>query len=248
MRLRKWILPAILIVLVFAVAGFVIWGSNAQAPMPEAVQALNSDQEVTVEQEEWLVFMPEGQAANTGLVFYPGGRVDYRAYAPLASEIAAQGYLVVIVPMPLNLAVLGGERAGDVIAAYPEIERWAIGGHSLGGAMAARYAHVHPEQIDGLILWAAYPPEGNDLSGRDLAVLSLYGTRDGLASPAEIEASRALLPPDAQVVAIAGANHAGFGRYGPQPGDLPADITLEEQQLRVSAETLALLGSIIESP
>ena len=75
------------------------------------------------------------------MIFYPGGRVDPRSYAPAARAIAAQGYLAVITPMPLNLAVFTPGRAAQVIAAYPEIHTWAIGGHSLGGAMAANFSH-----------------------------------------------------------------------------------------------------------
>ena len=103
--------------------------------------------------------------------------MDARSYAPAARAIAAQGYLVVIVPMPFNLAVFKPAAAEAVIAAHPEIEHWAIGGHSLGGAMAANYVYTHPDAVQGLVLWAAYPAGNNSLADRQLAVVSIYGTQ-----------------------------------------------------------------------
>ena len=159
----------------------------------------------------------------------------WRAKSPEA------GYLTVIAPMPLHLAVLAPGRAAQVIEAHPEISVWAMGGHSLGGAMAANYVYGHPREIDGLALWAAYPAEGNDLSGLDVAVVSISATRDGLATPAKIEATRHLLPADTQWVVIEGGNHAQFGAYGEQSGDLIAQIPREEQHRQIVNATLALM-------
>jgi pimeloyl-ACP methyl ester carboxylesterase len=172
--------------------------------------------------------------------------VDPRAYAPTARALAEEGYLVVIVPMPLNLAILAPGRATEVMADLPGIERWAVGGHSLGGAMAANYVHSNPEAAHGLVLWAAYPTASDDLSGYQLAASSIYGTRDGLATPDEIDASRPLLPPDTLWVAMEGGNHAQFGWYGPQPGDNEPAISREEQQAQIVAATLQLLQQVDE--
>lgn len=252
-----WLLLA-LVVLAGAFSTWALTGPRAEAV---ALAALGGDgdggfyglgydgvgyEAVAVEQDRWLVFAPVAQPPTTGLILYPGARVDPRAYAVAARMIAAAGYRVVIVPMPLNLAVLGANRADDVIAAYPEVSHWAIGGHSLGGAMAALYAYDHPEAIAGLLLWAAYPATSNDLSGRDLAVVSLYGTRDGVATPEQFEASRALLPVSTQFIAIEGGNHAGFGRYGPQAGDLGAEISAGEQERQVVSGSLELLKAMVE--
>jgi pimeloyl-ACP methyl ester carboxylesterase len=207
----------------------------------EAIAAINSDDLVRVETDPWLVFRPILKEPRTGLIPYPGGRVDPRAYAPAAAAIAQEGNLVVVVPMPLDLAVLAPDRADDVVAAFPDIERWAVGGHSLGGAMAANYAHSNPEAVQGLVLWAAYPTGSDNLSGYQLAASSIYGTREGLETEDEILASRDLLPPDTHWIATEGGNHARFGWYGPQAGDKEATIGREEQQARVVAATLQLL-------
>jgi pimeloyl-ACP methyl ester carboxylesterase len=232
------------VIIVAAVVGFVAWGETPARPMAEALAALQSDSQVTVTVGEWLTFTPADSQPTTGLVFYPGGRVDYRAYAPAAHQIAAQGYLVVIVRMPLNLAVLDPGAAVKVIAAYPEIQHWAVGGHSLGGAMAANYAKNHPDTVDGLALWAAYPASSDDLSASGLHVVSIFASLDGLATGEKIDASRPLLPADTVWVSIAGGNHAQFGWYGDQAGDNPATISRQEQQDQVIQATVNLLESI----
>jgi pimeloyl-ACP methyl ester carboxylesterase len=232
-------------ILVFvAIAGFVIWGLTPAQPMPEALQAMQPDAQISVTDESWLVFTPTDSQPTTGLIFYPGGHVDYRAYAPAARQIAEQGYLVVIVPMPLNLAVLDAGAAADVIAAYPEIEHWVVAGHSLGGAMAANFVNRNRNAVDGLALWAAYPAESDDLSASNLPVTSIYGTQDGLSDGEKIDASRSLLPADTTWVPIIGGNHAQFGWYGDQSGDNPAEITRQDQQAQIVAAMLAFLESI----
>jgi len=225
-----WVL---LLIPVLLVVGFVVWAETPLGPMPEALAALESDALVQVEQGEWYVFRPVELEPIAGVIIYPGGRVDPRSYAPMARALAEQGYLAVIVPMPLNLAVFDPGAAEQVIAAYPQIASWAVGGHSLGGAMAANFARQNPALLAGLFLWAAYPASSDDLSGLDLQVISIYGTLDGLATGDKIEASRPLLPPDTIWTPIEGGNHAQFGWYGDQPGDNPATISREEQQMQI---------------
>ena len=242
-KLKRW-LGLLFLLLLLSLAGFVVWASTPSSPMPEALAALQSDAQVQVETEPWLIFRPVGGKPAVGLILYPGGRVDPRAYAPAARAIAAEGYLVVLVPVPLNLAFFGPDRAAEVMAAFPEVKRWAIGGHSLGGAMAARFAHRHPSAVQGLVLWASYPAASDDLSARELAVVSIYGTRDGRATEEKIATLRPLLPAKTRWVAIAGGNHAQFGWYGPQSGDNPATISREAQQQEVVAATPALLANL----
>lgn len=241
LKRRWWLIFTLPLILALVFLG---WALLAPGPMPEALAALQSDQQVTVQQSSWVVFQPAATTPATGLIIYPGGRVDERAYAPLAHALAARGYLVVLVPMPLNFAVFAPDRATEVIAAFPSIRHWAIGGHSLGGAMAAQFAHNHPEQIAGLVLWASYPSDGTPLTDQPLQVVSIYGTRDGVATPTEIDESRPLLPPSTQWVAIEGGNHSQFGWYGFQSGDQAATISREEQQAQAVAATLALLQKL----
>ena len=238
-----WVLA---VVLILAGVGFFLWASADADPMPEALTALEPDSQVRVETSPWLVFQPVNQEPTVGLILYPGARVDPRAYAPAARAIAEQGYLTVIVPMPLNLAVLAPGRATEVMRAFPDIESWAVGGHSLGGAMAASFAHKNADTVGGLVLWAAYPAGSDDLSRTQLQATSIYGTRDGLTTLEEVDSSRPLLPPDTQWTAIEGGNHAQFGWYGSQSGDNEATISREEQQAQIVAATLRLLQQLEE--
>jgi pimeloyl-ACP methyl ester carboxylesterase len=245
-RLPIWarILLAVFGLLVVVTVGFVIWGSTPAKPMPEALTALQSDARVQVTSGAWLTFHPANGQPQTGLILYPGGRVDYRAYAPEGRDIAAEGYLVVIVHMPLNLAVFNPGAAAAVIAAHPEIQYWAVGGHSLGGSMAANFVYTHPGTVQGLVLWASYPAASNSLRQAGAQVLSISGTLDGLSTPDKIENSRALLPEETAWVVIEGADHAGFGWYGDQPGDTPAAITRGEQQKHIVQATVDFLKKL----
>jgi hypothetical protein len=238
------ILAALLGILLIGVLGFVFWASATPEPMPQAIAALASDENVSVSQDEWLVFTPADGKADAGLIFYPGGKVDPVSYAPAARSIAEAGYQVVIVPMPLNLAFFSPDKADEVIAEFPEVNRWGIAGHSLGGSMAARFVYEHPGEIGGLALWAAYPAGTDDIGDRTLPVTVIFGTQDGLASLDEIEGGRPLLPPKGRWVPIEGGNHAQFGWYGPQSGDNPATISRENQQEQIVEAMLDLLGSL----
>ncbi len=244
MRKSLRVLIVIIALLVVITGAFVAWGETPAKPMPQALAALQSDAQVTVKTGEWLEFTPTASTPTTGFIIYPGGRVDYRAYAPQAHAIAAQGYLVVIVRVPLNLAVFKPAAAADVIAAHPEIKIWAVGGHSLGGAMAASFAHSHPDTLAGLVLWGSYPAGSSDLSKSGLKVISISGTQDGLSTPDKITASQSLLPPDTVWVLINGGNHAQFGWYGPLAGDSTATISREEQQSQIVQATVDFLSGL----
>jgi pimeloyl-ACP methyl ester carboxylesterase len=237
----KIILFILLLSLAIVLAGFVIWAETPLGPMPEALAALETDSVVRVETEPWLEFWPQETSPVSGIIIYPGGRVDPRSYAPAARALAEEGYLAVITPMPLNLAVLDSGVAAGVVAAYPEIETWVVGGHSLGGSMAATYAEANADVVDGLALWASYPADDALSSRTEPAVLSIYATNDGLSTLEEIDASRADLPPQTRWVEIAGGNHAQFGWYGDQPGDGQATISRPDQQAQTVAATADLL-------
>ena len=149
-------------------------------------------------------------------MFYPGARVDARAYAHLLAPLARAGVLVVVLKEPFGIALTDAGQASAPMSVHPEIRSWAVGGHSLGGVAAASYADDHP-QVKALVLYAAYPSSA--LSRRDLKVLSVSGSADGLATPAKVDAARADLPPATRYVVVVGGVHAFFGDYGVQPGD-----------------------------
>ncbi len=224
-------------VLAVGAAGFVIWCIAAPQYGEHAQAALQSDQFVTITEDDGFTYTPI-DPNGVGLIFYPGARVRPGSYAMEMHNIASQGYLVVVPKMPLNMAWSDIDRADDIMADYPEIETWVIGGHSLGGAMAGSYANKNAEKLDGLMFWASYPPKSDDLSQSELPVISISGEFDGLSTPAKIDASKPILPADAQFVQIKGANHAQFGDYGKQAGDDDATIPPEQQWDEITQITL----------
>jgi len=240
-RLLLRIAAATLLLVLAGLAYFLVSGPRAE---PAALAALVPDETLVLRDEGWLTLAPRGAAPAAGLVFYPGGLVPTEAYAPLARAVAAEGYLVALLRMPLNLAVLDSGRALAVLESYPEVGPWVIAGHSLGGSMAARFAADHAQDVDGLLLLAAWPEESVDLSSSSLAVTSVYGSEDGLATPGEVLAAAPRLPADTVFIRIEGGNHAQFGRYGRQNGDREALIPPEAQQLQTVAATLALLRRV----
>jgi len=217
----------------------------ALTPLPadsEARGALRSDEVVAVSRtDSGYEFRTADETPTVGLIFYPGGRVEAEAYAPLAREVAELGYLVTIVEMRLDLAVLSPDRADEVIAGHPEVVTWTIGGHSLGGAMAARYADMNPDTIRGLVLLASYPPKSTDLRDQEIRVTSVFGSSDGVLDPEDFEDATDRLPADTNYIRLEGGNHAQFGSYGPQSGDNPARMSAEDQRwhaVNAIAETL----------
>ena len=179
-------------------------------------------------------FVP--QEPSAGLIFYPGGKVEHAAYAPLLRACAEQGLLCALVRMPGNLAVLGANAADGLQEKHPKITTWYIAGHSLGGAMAANYVVSHSDDYSGLILLAAYSTK--DLTQTPLRVLSVYGSEDRVLNRDAYKKNWANLPAGTTEVILEGGCHAQFGSYGSQDGDGTPTISGEEQ-IRQTTEAIA---------
>lgn len=175
---------------------------------------------------------------NIGFIFYPGAKVEYTAYSPILNTLSQSGITCYLVNMPLNFAIFNIDAAKDIMAEHPEIDSWYIGGHSLGGAMAANYCVANIDQFDGLILCASTCT--NDITASDLAVLNIYGSNDTVLSDKAKNNNIVNLPSDTQTVIIDGGNHAYFGSYGEQKGDGIATITAEKQQ-EITSEAIQSL-------
>jgi hypothetical protein len=242
-RPRRRTVGLVLLALVAVLVAGGAWYVQPQPLLPEATASLATTPDVVfAETGGRLEWAPADGEYDVGLVVYPGGKVPPAAYGPLAREIASAGYLVIIVPVPFNLAVLGIDAAGGAIEAHPEVATWALGGHSLGGSMAAQYAGSHPGSIAGLALWAAYA--ATDLSAQSIRAVTIYGTLDAGAARMTGPEAHAALPPGATWVPIEGGNHEQMGWYTGQPNDPPATISRQAQQHAVAEATAALLGSL----
>ena len=225
----------ILTVIIFLTLACFLYVSDYYPADTGAIDAFSADVSVSgqVPQEGMIVYAPE--EAEAGLIFYPGGKVEYTAYEPLMMACAEKGILCILLEMPGNLAVLNPNAADGVIEQYPEIESWYIGGHSLGGSMAANYAAKHSSELDGLILLAAYST--SDLKDTSLKVLSVYGGEDRVLNAEKYAENKKNLPEDFTEVIINGGCHAGFGMYGTQDGDGVPELSSEEQ-IQIASEEI----------
>ena len=222
---KKKIALAAILVLLLAAGCF--WYINDYYKSDVVMQQyFQDDSIVEMEETDYGLYM-DGPRDESALIFYPGAKVEYTAYVPLLCQLAEKGVDVCLIKMPCNLAFLGQNKAEDVMKKY-EYEKWYLGGHSLGGAMAAYYAANHLDDLEGLILLAAYSTK--DLQEDDFSVISLYGSEDGVLNMDKIEDGRAYMPENYTEICIEGGNHAQFGNYGMQKGDGTAFISRQEQQ------------------
>ncbi len=222
-----------MIVLAALAGTFVVYTGDYYRADDTALRALESGDDVQVVGTGYG-YLFDGPSQDAALVFYPGGRVEAEAYAPFLRRLAAAGVDACLVRMPFRLALFGIDSADAVIAQH-DYARWYVGGHSLGGAMAAAYATHHGEALAGVVLCAAYPTGALD---KHMTEICVYGSEDGVLNRKRFEAARAYAPEAYCERIIEGGNHARFGNYGPQKGDGAATISAEEQQ-RAAAEYIA---------
>lgn len=235
--MKKRILSGLVLFLSVCMIGCAVMYVRAFYPAQDAALAcLASLREgVCVEhRSDGWAFVP--QEVSAGLVFYPGGNVAAESYAPLMEALAARGILGVLLKMPASLAILDMDAAEGIQAAYPAVQRWYIGGHSLGGYAASTYLGDAHEKYEGLILLAAYTQ--TDLTDTKLDVLSIYGSEDGVLSRERYQAGLPLLPEGYEELIIDGGCHSYFGAYGMQSGDGVPAVTREEQ-IAITADAVA---------
>ncbi|WBM80992.1 alpha/beta hydrolase [Cryobacterium breve] len=245
-RHRGWkVIRGVLGVLSLGVIALAWWLVPSTAVEP-ALSAMNSDARVTVsETADQIVLQPTGAVSEVGVFFQPGARVDARAYAAVLRPLAEAGHVVVIPKQPFGIAFLSTGAFGSARAAHAPVTRWVVGGHSLGGTVAAldaqSFAGASTESVVGLLFFASYP--ANDLSGLNANVLSISGANDGLATPDKISASKASLPADAGYLVIEGGVHAFFGDYGQQSGDGEPSVSQDAARAEISAASVGFVNA-----
>jgi hypothetical protein len=196
---------------------------------------------------DYEVYYSGASVPANALLMVPGGLVDPHVYSCWIDQLVSQDpdIAVVLMKYPSNLAITYMKKAMKVVDERTEFSHWVIGGHSLGGVVAASLVYDHRDDFDGLVLLASWSRAATDLSGWDRPVLSIYASEDQLATGKEIQDNSIYLPPGIAVetpgdlagisaqtayFGIAGGNHSGFGCYGPQKGDGEALIMPAEQQ------------------
>ncbi len=195
-----------------------------------ATWELGSTSRFTEKSDHFEISNTTCSSTPIGFIFYPGGLVKPAAYIPLAAALAKDCHKVLVAKMPFDLAVLNSDLANGLQDQYAsQTQKWLMGGHSLGGAMAAKVIKNNTHRYQGLVLLAAYPAESDSLANTDVPVLSVSASNDGLATPAKVEATKGYLPESTTYIQIAGGNHAQFGDYGPQANDGEATISGPDQ-------------------
>ena len=230
-----WIASATLL-LALIIGGCAIYVSDYYRADLDAIAVFSSELSVTRTVVSDGVIAYGNSTSEAGFIFYPGGKVEYTAYEPLMIELASRGVLCVLLEMPFNLAVLDVNAADGIREHYPDVSRWYIGGHSLGGSMAASYVADNADSFDGLVLLGAYSTA--DLSDRGVDVLSLFGSQDGVMNREKYAKYKENLPADFTEIEIEGGCHAYFGMYGAQDGDGTPTVSAAEQ-IRMSGDYIS---------
>lgn len=246
-KIWKWALISLaVLVIVLAVGLTIAYQVMKYEPLPEAKQAMNSDATVNISTvKNAYRFEPaDGNVIQPSVIFYPGGLVDAESYAPLARKLAEEGHRVYIAEMPFDLAIFGQNRADELIAKGSE-DTYVIGGHSLGGVFASRYAAENTDKISGVFFLGSYADEGGSLKDSSLNVLQITASKDAVLNWSAWEESKQNLPSDTtEYVTINGGNHGQFGTYGMQKGDNKADISPEQQLEEISSAILNWLPTV----
>lgn len=226
-KILKRIIGLILVLVIVLALAFGIYVSDYYHATNTAHNIMTLDQKRAAKDHQVLVFKPNGNI-KAGLIFYPGGKVDYQAYAPLLTKLANKGILCLCPHMPFNLAVFASNKAEGLQKQYPEVTKWYIGGHSLGGVMASQYAYKHQNDFQGMIFLASYPT--HSFQNTSLKSLSIYGSQDHILNKKNYTKNKKNFPRQTKEVIIQGGNHGQFANYGQQSGDGKASITALKQQ------------------
>ncbi|MBZ2164751.1 alpha/beta hydrolase [Methanobacterium spitsbergense] len=226
---KGFILIIIFVLLIGSLTAFSIYVSDYYPSDSTALAALSSSGSYTVsDTTNSITFTPNSNKSKTGIIFYPGAKVQPESYSVLASKLAQNGYTTIIVKMPFNLAFFGANKANEIIDQHNDVTTWVIGGHSLGGVFASDYAVNHQDKIKGVIYLAAYP--NINASNASFKALSIRGSQDGLTTSGDISKNLNKYPINTTFITIEGGNHYNFGDYGIQAGDNNSTISRQEQQ------------------
>lgn len=217
----------IIVIIMIAFLSFFLWSQQTYKPSEKLYEVVN---EKSIKYEKsWIIFN-EKDANKVGIILYPGAKVEPEAYSYYAKQLSKQGYLVTIPNMKFNFAFFDTNKAKKIIDTHPSVQKWVIGGHSLGGVAASKFAYSNPKLIDGLFLLGSYPDEKTNFSTQTLPILSIYGEKDGLSTVKKIEDKEYLLSKSTKFHEIKGGNHSQFGIYGDQKGDTEPSIPVKKQQ------------------
>ena len=161
-----------LLFIIVLVLSFYIYFMNPSKADSKVKDYLVTSEDVAVTKTDYGYYF-DGASEDNIIIFYPGARVEMKAYAPLMYELAKNGVDTILVQMPFNFPIFGKDKANKIINKY-DYKNYYIAGHSLGGIMAGEYA-AKSDKISGVIFMASYPTK--KLSD-NIKAMSLYESND----------------------------------------------------------------------
>ncbi len=215
-KVFKIISIVLLSILLLLTLGFYVYSRDYYRADRSVENLISTSDNIKIDNNLITIYPKESN--SVGLIFYPGGKVEYSSYIPLLEGLSNYGITIYIVKMPFNLAVFNIDAASKIIEQNTNIDSWYLAGHSLGGAMASSYVKDNYSKLDGMILLAAYP-----INDAPLDTISIYGSQDKVLDNTKLDNVL-------EKYEIDGGNHAYFGNYGEQEGDGIASISRSEQQ------------------
>ena len=233
--IRRFLIALVAVILVGLIGGHIYLRNQVHNATPDAAKVAQ-----TATNKDGTLYFGKKDAPMT-VIFYPGALIKPSAYSLWAKEVAADGYRVAIVNFPYELAVFGSNKADQVLKNNQK--PYVIGGHSLGGVMASRYAANHQsKRLKGVFFLASYPDEKGKL--KNLPVLSLTAGKDKVLNWTAYQEAKDYLPGDTIYDEFHEGNHAGFGDYGQQKGDGKAEVSDKIQQQWVAMKLISWLNNL----
>jgi len=174
--------------------------------------------------------------SKVGFIIFSGAKADERSYAYIAKLLHDEGHTVVIPKVPFHLSVFGIDHGFEIMENNPQIKKWILVGHSLGGVPVSRIAAKQPDKILGVVFLATMA--STDLSKLDIPALRITAENDKIMSKKMMDSYSGNLPQNSLNIELKGANHQGFAAYNSfLSRDGEATITWQKQ----NEETVRLI-------
>ena len=218
-RKRGLIILSIIAVFIGIIVGsFFIYVNIYYKADSEALEALNSNEEVTViNNDKYISFVPNNEY-NDAIIFYQGAKVEVEAYAPLMKLLALNDIACYAIKTTFKLSFFDVNTYNDIYQKekHENVDYYVMG-HSLGGVIASISAKKYNSICNGIILLASYL--NSDISDTKLKVLSIYGSNDEILNMDNYENNKKYAPDVFIERKIDGGIHSYFGSYGIQNND-----------------------------
>ena len=223
---KKYFVISLVAILAIVVISIFVSFSSYNKAASDVKEYLESSDTVTVKKTNSGYYF-DGPGKDSAIIFYPGGKVESKAYAPLLFQLADSGVDCFLLDVRFKLAIFDKNKADKVLNDNYKYTNWYLAGHSLGGVVASKYANKNDTRVAGLILLASYP---NEKVGNNIKMLSIYGSEDGALNMKKYSEAKKYYIINNNEIVIIGVNHSQFGNYGLQKGDNEAMIPRREQQ------------------